>query len=69
MGNDERMARITALKQLLAASDYKALKYAEGFTTAADYAPIRAQRQAWREEINLLEAEAEMAEGGVENAD
>lgn len=67
MGNDERMARITALKQLLAASDYKALKYAEGFTTAADYAPIRAQRQAWREEINLLEAE--MAEGGVENAD
>ena len=67
MGNDERMARITAHKQLLAATDYKALKYAEGFTTAADYAPIKARRQAWREEINLLEAE--MTEGGEENAD
>ena len=67
MGNDERMARITAFKQLLAATDYKALKYAEGFTTAADYAPIKARRQAWREEINLLEAE--MTEGGEENAD
>lgn len=67
MGNEERTARITALKQLLAATDYKALKYAEGFITAADYAQTRAQRQAWREEINLLESE--MAEGGEENAD
>ena len=48
-------ARIAELKQLLADSDYKALKFSDGALTAAEYEPIRAQRQAWRDEINALE--------------
>ena len=36
-------------------TDYQAIKYAEGQLTEEEYAPIKAQRQAWRDEINLLE--------------
>ena len=50
-----RVARIEELKMLLAASDYKAIKFAEGWLTAEDYAATKAQRQAWRDEINELE--------------
>ena len=46
---------IAELKQLLADTDYKAIKYAEGFISEADYAETRTQRQAWRDEINQLE--------------
>lgn len=53
----QRQARIAELKQLLAESDYKAIKYAEGWLTADEYADTKAQRQAWREEINALEAQ------------
>ena len=52
-----RQARIDELKQLLADSDYKAIKYAEGWISAEDYATTKAERQAWREEINSLEAD------------
>jgi hypothetical protein len=51
----QRQARIAELKQLLAESDYKAIKYAEGWLTADEYADTKAQRQAWRNEINELE--------------
>lgn len=51
----QRLSRIAELKQLLAESDYKAIKYAEGWLTAEDYAATKAQRQAWRDEINELE--------------
>lgn len=47
---------ISELKKQLAATDYKAIKYAEGLISAADYAETKAQRQAWRERINALEA-------------
>jgi len=47
--------RIAELKNRLYASDYQAIKYAEGWLSEEEYAPIRAQRQAWREEINTLE--------------
>lgn len=47
--------RIIELKQLLANTDYKAIKYAEGLISAEDYAETKAQRQKWREEINNLE--------------
>ena len=50
---------IIALKQLLANSDYKALKYAEGMLSEDEYAPIRAQREALRVQINDLEIELE----------
>ncbi len=44
-------------KQLLAATDYEALKYAEGFISEEDYAEIKAYRQGLRDEINEMEAE------------
>lgn len=51
--------RIAELKGLLSNSDYQAVKFAEGWISEEDYAPIKAQRQAWREEINELEQELE----------
>lgn len=47
---------IAELKKKLAATDYQAIKYAEGFFTDEEYAEMRAQRQAWRDRINELEA-------------
>ncbi len=49
--------QITVLKQNLSDTDYKAIKFAEGLISEEDYAPIREQRQEWRTQINLLEAE------------
>ena len=53
----DKKKRINELKAFLQATDYQAIKYAEGFISETDYAPIKAQRQAWRDEINALEAE------------
>jgi FtsZ-binding cell division protein ZapB len=47
---------IFELKQKLYDTDYQAIKYAEGFLTEEEYAEMKAQRQAWRERINELEA-------------
>ena len=49
--------RIEMLKMELSAADYKAIKYAEGWLTEEEYAPIRAARQAIRNEINALESQ------------
>ena len=46
---------IVEMKCQLAATDYKAIKYAEGLISEADYAAIREQRQGWRDKINELE--------------
>lgn len=48
-------AEIATLKSQLAETDYKAIKYAEGWITEEEYAEIKAQRQAWRDRINELE--------------
>lgn len=53
----QKHERIAELKQLLASSDYKAIKYAEGLISAEDYEPIKQERQAYRDEINELEAQ------------
>lgn len=53
--NFNTFLRISELKELLSASDYKTLKFAEGELSAEEYEPIKQQRRAWREEINLLE--------------
>ena len=50
--------QIAELKAQLAATDYKAIKYAEGWITEEEYAPIRAERQALRDKINDLEGGA-----------
>ena len=52
----EYLKEITKLKKLLSDTDYQAIKYAEGCYTEEDYAPIKAQRQAWRDRINELES-------------
>ena len=49
--------RIAELKALLQATDYQAIKYAEGFISEADYLPIKQVRQSYRNEINELEAQ------------
>jgi hypothetical protein len=54
---------IAMLKAKLAASDYQAIKYAEGHFTDEEYAPIKAERQSFRDRINELEAL--IAEGGA----
>lgn len=52
---DDSEQEIWELKRLLAESDYKAIKYAEGWLSDEDYAAVKAQRQAWRARINALE--------------
>ena len=47
--------RISELKTLLKDSDYKAIKYAEGAISESEYTITKAERQAWRDEINTLE--------------
>jgi hypothetical protein len=49
--------RIHTLKQLLTDSDYRAIKYAEGYYTEEEYATYKALRQSYRDEINKLEEE------------
>lgn len=48
--------KILELKKKLVETDYKLMKFMEGELTEEEYAPIKAQRQAWRNEINELEA-------------
>ena len=48
--------RVRELKKLLADTDYKAIKYAEGVLSEEEYAVVKEQRIAWRKEINELEA-------------
>lgn len=50
-----KQQRIRDLKQKLFDTDYIALKYAEGVLSEENYASMKAQRQAWRDEINELE--------------
>ena len=46
---------ISKLKAKLAETDYQAIKFAEGVLSEAEYAPMRTQRQYWRDRINDLE--------------
>ena len=50
------LAEINALKQLLSATDYQAIKHSEGEISDEEYASIRDKRRAWRNRINELEA-------------
>ena len=49
--------QITLLKRNLSATDYQAIKYAEGELTAEEYAETKVKRKEWRAEINILEKE------------
>ena len=48
--------RIAELKALLQATDYQAIKYAEGEMQFEEYEPVRDLRKGWRKEINDIEA-------------
>ncbi len=50
-----KQVRINELKTYLKATDYKAIKYAEGELSEEEFEPIKEQRKAWRAEINELE--------------
>lgn len=46
---------INELKKKLFDTDYKAIKYSEGWLTDEEYAEVKAQREQWRKRINELE--------------
>lgn len=54
---EQIIGEITAYKQLLTNSDYKAIKYSEGFISEDEYAITKAFREELREKINQLEEE------------
>ena len=49
--------QIMLLKNRLQETDYKAIKYSEGWLTDEEYAETKAERQVIRDEINRLENE------------
>lgn len=49
--------QILNLKYDLQKTDYKAIKYAEGWLNEEEYAETKAERQRIRDEINRLEQE------------
>ena len=49
--------QIKVLKYNLEHTDYKQAKWIDGALTEEEYAPIRVQRQEWRERIYALEEE------------
>lgn len=59
MVKDEVKQKIFELQAKLAETDYQAIKYAEGEITEEEYAPMKAQRQAWRKKIRQLEEKCE----------
>ena len=56
---NQLLGKITDLKLNLRATDYQAIKYAEGEMTASEFADTKAKRKEWRREINVLEAKIE----------
>ena len=49
--------KIMLLKEKLKDTDYKAIKYSEGWLTDEEYAETKAERQSIRDDINRLEEE------------
>ena len=52
-----RQQELTKWKDMLEATDYKAIKYAEGWYTEEEYLPIKLEREKMREKIRELELE------------
>lgn len=50
-----QFAKKATLKKALKNTDYRALKYADGCYTEEEYAPYKAEREAWREQIREIE--------------
>ena len=54
--NQKKAEKIVMLQQLLAKTDYEAIKYGEGVISQQQYAPLAQARENWRVAINSLEA-------------
>jgi predicted transcriptional regulator len=50
-----KTVKLNRLKMRLAATDYKAIKYAEGLYTPEEYAATKAERETLRAQIRALE--------------
>ena len=61
-----KKAQILGLKGELRNTDYKAIKYAEGWLTDEEYSTVKAERQALRDKINALEIEVKELEVVIE---
>ncbi len=48
--------KVDRVERMLSATDYKALKVADGALSAADYAPWKKLRAHWRDTINKMQA-------------
>lgn len=48
--------KVDRVQRLLAATDYKALKVADGALTAQEYAPWKKLRAHWRDTVNAMQA-------------
>ena len=59
---EAKRKEIAELQGLLDSSDYKQHELTDGEITEEEYAPIRAQRHAWRVRIRELRAEIENAQ-------
>lgn len=53
---DEIQFQINGLENSLVATDYMSHKHADGALTDEEYEEVKNQRQAWRDEINELQA-------------
>lgn len=56
--SNKNYIRIAELKANLTLTDYVAIKIAEGVADRETYKDILQKRQEWRNEINMLEGEA-----------
>jgi hypothetical protein len=45
----------------LRATDYQAIKFAEGEMSAEEFMPVKLQRKEWRAQINALQEELQQA--------
>lgn len=57
LNEKDRQQELTKWKSMLEATDYKAIKYAEGWYTEEEYLPIKLEREKMRERIRELELE------------
>jgi hypothetical protein len=51
----KKLQKLAEIKKLLADTDYKAVKFAEGMLTAEQYKPIKQSRALWRTAYNSIE--------------
>ena len=54
--------KISRLKSYLTKTDTEIIKYVEGLLTEEDFEAIKKQRQLWRDEIEILEADLHLPE-------